>query len=67
MKTTLVIPAHNEEEIIADTIKSIEKEVVLDYEIIVVNDHSSDNTAVIIKGLMQHYSNIKLIDNENYR
>lgn len=64
MKITLVIPAHNEEEIIADTIKSIEKEVGLDYEIIVVNDHSSDSTTAIIKGLMQHYSNLKLIDND---
>lgn len=67
MTITLVIPAHNEEEVIADTIKSIEEELNLNYEIVVVNDHSVDNTAVIVKGLMQQYSNLRLVDNDTDR
>lgn len=64
MKITLVIPAHNEEEIIAHTVISLEKEVDLDYEIIVVNDHSCDNTTTVVKQLMKQYSNLKLVDND---
>lgn len=67
MKITLVIPAHNEEEIIADTIRNIEKELNLDYEIMVVNDHSTDNTASIVSRLTKEYSNLKLVNNDTGR
>lgn len=69
MKITIVIPAHNEEEIIAETIKNIEKEInsSIDYEIIVVNDHSIDNTAAIVKSLINQFSNLKLVDNDTGR
>lgn len=64
MKITVVIPAHNEEEIISNTIKEIEKKINLEYEIIVVNDHSTDNTAVIVRDLMRQHTNLKLVDND---
>ncbi len=67
MTITLVIPAHNEEEVIAVTIKSIEEELNLNYEIVVVNDYSVDNTAVIVKDLIQQYSNLRLVDNDTDR
>jgi glycosyltransferase involved in cell wall biosynthesis len=67
MTITLVIPAHNEEEVIAVTIKSIEEELNLNYEIVVVNDHSVDNTAVIVKGLMKQYSNLRFVNNDTDR
>lgn len=64
MKITLIIPAHNEEEIIASTIEGVEAQVDLDYEIIVINDHSSDDTAGVVKGLIKKYTNLKLIEND---
>jgi glycosyltransferase involved in cell wall biosynthesis len=64
MTITLVIPAHNEEEVIAQTIKSIEDKLSLDYKILVVNDHSVDNTALVVEGLMKQYSNLMLVDND---
>lgn len=64
MKLAIVIPAHNEEEVIAQTLKSIEENVKLDYEIVVVNDHSVDNTANIVKELMKQYSNLRLINSD---
>ncbi len=64
MKINIVIPAHNEEGVIADTIRSIEKELSLDYEIIVVNDHSSDDTGSVVRELMKQYQNLRLIDND---
>lgn len=41
---TVIVPAYNEEKAIGDVIRNL-KEVVPDYEIIVVNDGSSDATA----------------------
>jgi len=60
----LIIPAKDEEENIALTIESIESNLSLDYKIIVVNDHSSDRTADVVRRLAGKYSNIKLIDND---
>lgn len=64
MKITLVIPAHNEEEVIANTIISLESALTLDYEIIVVNDHSQDKTASVVNQLTKQYPNLKLVDND---
>ncbi len=67
MKLAIVIPAHNEEEIIAQTIKGIEDKLKLDYEIIVVNDHSTDKTASVVNELFSRYSNVRLVDNDTGR
>lgn len=67
MKITLIIPAHNEEEVIANTIQSMEEELDLDYEIIVVNDYSTDNTCKIVKTLAKQYSNLILVNNDRER
>ncbi len=48
MNITIIIPVYNEERSIEDVIKKI-KELYPDYEILVVNDGSTDNTADIIK------------------
>ena len=45
MKVSIVIPAHNEERIIAATVENAKKIRYPDYEIVVVNNASSDNTA----------------------
>lgn len=44
MKYTVIIPAYNEEEGILETINDVKKAVDEDYEIIVVDDGSSDDT-----------------------
>ncbi len=63
IKLSIVIPAHNEEENIAEVINKIEKVLDLPHELIIVNDHSTDSTAKIIAGLCRNYPNIKLVDN----
>jgi dolichol-phosphate mannosyltransferase len=64
MTVDIIIPAHNEEEIIADTIKNLEDQLTLDYRIIVVNDHSSDTTTDIVEGLRKRYLNLQLVNND---
>lgn len=63
MKLSIVIPAHNEEDNIAGVLGKIEESLDLDYELVVVNDHSSDSTAEIVNKMAQKYNNIRLVDN----
>ena len=48
---TIMIPAHNEESVIAHTVLNIQKLDYPNFEIIVIDDRSSDNTASVIKDL----------------
>lgn len=67
MKLTIVIPAHNEEGIIGKAIKAIEEQVAIDYEIVVVDDHSSDNTSGEVKALIEKFPNIRSVENDRER
>jgi len=62
---SVIIPVHNEEKNLGRTVNDLtillQKEQV-PYEIILVNDNSSDTTPEIIKGLMDNNSNIKTIN-----
>lgn len=56
---SILIPAHNEEFVIKDTIDNI---LLLDYEsfeIIVIDDRSTDNTAKVLEKLSSEYENLK--------
>ena len=62
MKLSIVIPAYNEEESIAETINKIEEvlsSVKIEHEIFVVNDNSKDNTAMILDELCQKYPSLR--------
>lgn len=63
---TVMIPAHNEESVIAKTVENI---LAMDYEkfeVIVIDDRSVDNTAKVIKEMENKYDKVKaLIRNED--
>jgi glycosyltransferase involved in cell wall biosynthesis len=65
-----VIPAHNEAPNVAEAIESavaaIEK-ITPDYEIIVVDDGSSDGTSDVVKGLMPRFAKLRLARNDPNR
>jgi dolichol-phosphate mannosyltransferase len=63
MNLSIVVPAHNEEENIADVINRIESTIDIAHELIIVNDHSSDATADIVLSLMNEYPNLRMVDN----
>lgn len=65
MKLSIIIPAHNEQDNIRDVINKIEESLAFDteYEIVVVNDHSSDDTPEIVLQLCKQYSNLRLVNN----
>lgn len=64
MTLSIIVPAHNEEENIADAIDRIEAAVGIAHELVVVNDHSTDKTRHLVEGLGSRYNNIKLVDNQ---
>lgn len=55
---SIMIPAHNEESVISDTVENILKLDYEHFEIIVIDDRSSDNTASVIKDLENKYNNV---------
>lgn len=59
---SIIIPVYNAEKCIEDTIASIKAQTYKNYEIILVDDHSSDNSVEIIK---RHLSdNVLLLIND---
>lgn len=55
---SIMIPAHNEENVISETIENVSKIDYPQYEIIVIDDRSTDNTAQVLQDLTQKYSNL---------
>ena len=64
---SIIIPANNEENIIANTCEAIlekfREEGITDFEIIVINDNSRDNTESILIGLSKKHPEIKYVNN----
>jgi len=59
---SIFIPSYNHENFISDTLKSVFKQTIQDFEIIISDDNSSDDTCLLIKGFND--SRIKLIENK---
>jgi len=63
MKISIIVPAHNEQDNITEMINRIEETIGLEHELIVVNDHSQDDTARLVKNLTQRYPQVRLVEN----
>lgn len=61
-KISILIPARNEEANIGKLLSDIENLSYTNYEVIIYNDCSTDDTANIVRQQMQRNSNIKLIE-----
>ena len=61
---SIIVPAFNKEEYIANCIKSVQDQSFEDWEIIIVDDASSDNTASIVYGFSNEDDRIHLERNE---
>jgi glycosyltransferase involved in cell wall biosynthesis len=62
-KFSIVIPLYNKEKDIKNTLDSVFKQTISDYEIVIVNDGSTDNSENIVSSIKD--SRIKLISKKN--
>ena len=61
-RISFLIPCYNEENTIKRTIENLESLSYPDYEIVIINDGSSDNTSNVVKKMQKNFKNIKFID-----
>ncbi|RUT02707.1 glycosyl transferase [Dulcicalothrix desertica PCC 7102] len=60
---TVIIPAYNAEKTILETIKSIQEQTFSNFEIIVINDGSTDDTQLVLEKIKE--PRLKIISSQN--
>ena len=65
-KISIIIPAYNVEQYIQQCIESINSQTYKNFEVIIVNDGSTDNTLNIIQECKRKYNWIEIIDIDNH-
>ena len=64
-KISVLVPTYNREDIIAQSLSSIFNQSIPPYEVIVIDDGSSDNTNRILEDFSLKHSNFSFIQQEN--
>ena len=62
---SIIIPAYNVHEYVEKAINSVLEQDFKNYELIVVNDASTDNTAEVVKKYEEKFDNVKLITHKD--
>ena len=65
IKYSFIVPVYNTSKYLKKCLDSLVKQNFKDFDIIIVNDGSTDNSKDIIKKYESKYSNIKVINEEN--
>ena len=63
MKFYIIIPAHNEADCIEKTLQSLVSQTLLPKKVLVVNDHSTDETSKIVEKFSAEFPFIELFNN----
>lgn len=62
---SIIIPCYNQAQYIRECLGSVLMQTFKDYEVIIVNDGSEDNSLELIQRYVDKYKNFKLINQEN--
>ena len=62
-RISVLMPAYNSEQYVAESIESILNQTFTDFEFIIINDGSTDNTAKIIDEYAKRDERIKFVNN----
>ena len=65
MKVSIITPAYNSELSIKNTISSIQEQTLTDWELIIIDDGSTDNSAKIVESIALSDQRIKLVQKKN--
>jgi SAM-dependent methyltransferase len=65
LQVSVIIPAYNGAQTIARTLQSLREQTFSDWEAIVVNDGSTDDTITVVEDLKQQEPRIRLINQTN--
>ena len=65
MKVSMIVAAYNAEKYIEETLDTLVKQTLNEYEILVVNDGSTDGTLEILRAYEERYPYLRVIDKEN--
>ena len=65
MKLSIVIPVYNTEKLLPECIDSVLRQTFRDYEIILIDDGSSDNSLALCNEYADKHDNIRVIHQEN--
>lgn len=58
-KVSVIIPTYNREKYIVETVESVFAQTFTDYEVIVIDDGSTDNTSVVLKPYLDRITYIR--------
>jgi glycosyltransferase involved in cell wall biosynthesis len=64
-KISVCIPTYNHAHFLIDAVKSVTEQTCKDFELIIVDNCSTDNTSEVVRQLMVHDSRIRYVCNEN--
>ena len=64
-KVSIIVPVYNSEKYLKKCIQSIVSQTYDNYEIIVVNDGSTDNSLKILESFSDKYKNLFIINQSN--
>lgn len=59
---SILMPAHNEGDILYNVVKEMTQLNYPNYELIMINDGSSDDTGEVLKNIVAMYDNVRVID-----
>lgn len=65
MKISVIIPTYNEEKVILDCLSSLDSQTIDDFEVIVVDDGSSDKTLEVLKKIKVKNYKLKILKQDH--